>query len=65
MLKVCPKCHNVSIDYDPRQKVERCLYTPCGWVNRKGEKLELQPLKSSITMEKRGKGCLKGQLEAG
>jgi hypothetical protein len=65
MLKICPKCHNLSIEYDPHQKIDRCLNMQCGWVNRKGEEVEPQSFRFSITMEERVKGSLKEQLEAG
>ena len=34
MLKWCPLCERLSVDYDFYHHVERCLNKECGWVNR-------------------------------
>ncbi len=40
MLKVCPNCGRMTIEYDPHQGMERCLNRHCGWVNR--DKLSME-----------------------
>jgi hypothetical protein len=62
MLKICPKCKNLSIEYDPHQEVERCLIKQCGFVIRQQCKEEVSPtsFKFSVTMESRVK-----KMEAG
>lgn len=37
MLKLCPQCKRLSVEYDYYHHVEKCLNKECGWVNR-GEK---------------------------
>ncbi len=37
MLKPCPQCKRLSVEYDFYHQVERCLNKECAWVNR-GEK---------------------------
>lgn len=34
MLSVCPRCKNLTVEYDSYQRVEKCLNRECGWVNR-------------------------------
>jgi hypothetical protein len=34
MLKLCPKCKRLSVEYDYYHHVEKCLNKECGWVNR-------------------------------
>ena len=58
MLKVCPECRRLSVEFDPHQSVERCLSRQCGWVNREGKALtpeseKLDSFKFSQTMERR------------
>jgi len=58
MLKVCPECRRLSVEFDPHQSVERCLSRQCGWVNREGKALtpeseKLASFRFSRTMEKR------------
>ena len=56
MLKICPRCKNLSIEYDPRQRVERCLNKQCGWLSRQiGKEVEPESFRFSLTMEKRVK----------
>jgi len=37
MLKLCPQCKRLSVEYDYYHHAEKCLNKDCGWVNR-GEK---------------------------
>lgn len=69
MLKLCPKCHRLSIEFDPHQNVERCLNRQCGWVNRDGLALlpetdKLQSFKFSRLMEKRVRANSKEKISA-
>lgn len=38
-LKICPRCHRLSIDFDYVRREERCLYRDCNWVNHERIKL--------------------------
>ena len=40
MLKLCPQCKHLSVEYDPYHHVERCLNRECCWVNRDKKVLE-------------------------
>lgn len=56
MPELCPKCQCYSLEFDPHQKVERCLNWHCGWVNRDRIPIPEQGVRSfkfSRTMEKR------------
>jgi hypothetical protein len=43
MLKRCPQCNRLSIEYDPYHRIEKCLNKECGWVNREKKALEESP----------------------
>ena len=34
MLKPCPQCKRLSVEYDFYHHVDKCLSKECGWVNR-------------------------------
>ena len=59
MLKLCPQCKRLSVEYNYYHHVEKCLNKECGWVNR-GEKLidevsafKVPATKLGIILEKR------------
>jgi len=59
MLKLCPQCKRLSVEYDYYHHVEKCLNKECGWVNR-GEKsteemnaFKVPSTKLGIILEKR------------
>jgi len=69
MLKLCPECHRLSVEFDPHQSVERCLNRQCGWVNRErraltAENEKLESFEFSRTMEKRVRDNSKGRIPA-
>ncbi len=58
MLKLCPQCKRLSVEYDLYHHVEKCLNKECGWVNRNGKPLEvsnfaLPSMKLSAILEER------------
>ena len=40
MLKQCPQCKRLSVEYDYYHHAEKCLSKDCGWVNRGDKPLE-------------------------
>ena len=40
MLKPCPRCKRLSVEYDFYHHVDKCLNKECGWVNREKKPLE-------------------------
>lgn len=40
MLKCCPQCKRLAVEYDPYHRVEKCLNKECGWVNREKKDVE-------------------------
>ncbi len=42
MLKLCPQCKRLSVEYDFHHQAEKCLNKECGWVNRGSKLLEEQ-----------------------
>lgn len=42
-LQICPECHHLTIEFDPHQRVYRCLNKRCGWVNRGRPFVEGEP----------------------
>ena len=59
MLKLCPQCKRLSVEYDFHHHVEKCLNKECSWVNRDkkqmGEPIDFAPprMKISENLEKR------------
>ena len=58
MLKLCPQCERLSIEYDYYHHVEKCLNKECGWVNRENKPLEesaskVPPTKLGAILEER------------
>lgn len=55
MLKPCPQCKRLSVEYDFYHHVEKCLNKECGWVNREGEQTTFAPpsTKLGAILEKR------------
>lgn len=59
MLKLCPQCKRLSVEYDLYHRMEKCLNKECGWVNRDnkpiGEASNFEPpkIKLSAILEKR------------
>lgn len=59
MLKLCPQCKRLSVEYDFYHHVEKCLNKECGWVNRgeehQGEQTAFAPpsTKLGAILEKR------------
>ena len=59
MLKLCPQCKRLSVEYDFYHQVEKCLNKECGWVNREnkalGEAIDFAPpsMKLSVILEER------------
>lgn len=57
MLKVCPRCKGMTVEYDYHHRVEKCLNKECGWVNRDKEALPdgancaLPSMKLSVSLE--------------
>ena len=58
MLKLCPCCKHLSIEYDPYHRIEKCLNINCGWVGRGSdlfkdlENFEYPKMRISETLEK-------------
>jgi len=65
-LKLCPECRHLSVEFDPHQRVERCLNRHCGWVNREASATaaKAQSFKFSRTMERRVKNHSPGKVRA-
>ena len=61
MLKTCPICKHLSVEYDPSHRIEQCLNIECSWVNRGEESLqetesfEFPRMKLSEVLEKRNR----------
>lgn len=59
MLKPCPQCKRLSVEYDFYHHVEKCLNKECGWVNREKkpseERINFVPpsMKLSAILEER------------
>jgi len=59
MLKLCPQCKRLSVEYDFYHHIERCLNRECHWVNRDKKSLgesvdfELPRMKISESLEER------------
>ena len=39
MMKLCPECKGLSVEFDSYHRVEKCLNRNCGWVNRDKQQL--------------------------
>jgi len=70
MLKLCPQCKRLSVEYDFYHHVEKCLNKECGWVNREknslGEQTAFIPpiTKLGAILEKRNHKKAKEQSSA-
>jgi len=59
MLKPCPQCKRLSVEYDFYHHIEKCLSRECNWVNRDRKPLEgsvdFAPpeMKISVSLERR------------
>ena len=53
MLKPCPQCKRLSVEYDFYHHVEKCLNRECCWVNRDkkplGESVDFAPPRMKIS----------------
>ena len=60
MLKQCPQCRRLSVEFDYYHHAEKCLNKECGWVNRSGEPLPdvtlIPSVKLSVTLANKHKG---------
>lgn len=69
MLKLCPWCKRLSVEYDVYHHLDKCLNKECGWVGRgkdsSGELTEFTPPSSNLSriLEERNRDRVRERTE--